>query len=337
MPRPTLLLLHGIRGARLTHRTPSGREVIWSLEQELHPDSHLLALGSTPEGRALPLVPGTVIEAGPLEQEIYRLFCEATRDRFTLLAPPWDWRLAPAQAVEALEPLLAQAGPLDLVTHSMGLLVLLECLDRGLLKPDRLGRVVLVTPPFCGSADVVSLLARGIDCSADDGLGERRYDHCLARSFPALYRLLPGADCQACRRDWLAEETWTSQLPDTPALRDPFLLELARARADRQRWAGALERLVSQAGSRLLILAGRGTPTLLDPDHPGGISTEGDGRLPLCSTRPAGLELPRVVLGAPGDPVKHGEILNDDRARRVILDWLEGQSPLASGEGWYRD
>jgi hypothetical protein len=323
MPDTPLLLLHGVRGASLVQMDEGTPTTLWCLADENHPRAQLLALQHGPDGTAVPLFPGADIRPGVLEHEIYGPFVTHFSSRQPLLAPAFDWRLAPGQSGITLRHLFSGSGSLDVVSHSMGLLMLLEALHRGWLDTSRLRRVVLVTPPFCGSADIVSLLSSGIDCSADDGLGERRYDHCLARSFPALYRLLPGADCSACSRDWLAEETWLPRLGEPSAMLNDFFRHLEDTRTDRRNWAAALHGLLDLPAGRVLILAGRGVPTLLDPDHPAEITREGDGRLPLCSTRPPGCRLPRVILGSVEDPVKHGEILADPRALAVIGHWLE--------------
>lgn len=332
MPDSSLLLLHGVRGASLVQMDEGIPTTLWSLADENHPRAQLLALQHGPEGSAQPLFPGANIRPGVLEQEIYGPFVTHFSSRQPLLAPAFDWRLAPRQSAAGLHHLFAGMAPLDVVSHSMGLLMLLEVLHRGWLKPSRLRRVVLVTPPFCGSADIVSLLSSGIDCSADDGLGERRYDHCLARSFPSLYRLLPGADCTACSRDWLAEETWMHRLGESSAMHADFFRHLAETRQDRNHWADALQGLLGLPAGRVLILAGNGVPTLLDPDRPAVVTREGDGRLPLCSTRPPGCRMPRVVLGTEEYPVKHGEILTDPRSLAVIGEWLDHGSLPAAGK-----
>ena len=322
MPEPALILLHGIRGATLAQRDEDSFTRIWSLAQEFHPRSLLLALQSDEGGRVVPMMPEARIFAETLEDEIYGPFLNTFQSTESVLAPPFDWRLAPAQALESLAPTFAGSGSLNLVTHSMGLFVLLEALRQKLLDPSRLARLVLVTPPFCGSADIVSLLARGIDSSADGELGERRYDHCLARSFPSLYRLLPGVDCAGCSKNWLDASSWHALLAGDPATARSFFLQLSLAREDRLAWQEQFRDLCRRLPDDILLLAGTGVPTQVNPEQATDVSREGDGRLLVCSTRPPDCPLPRVVLGSQTNPVKHGEILTDARALDLIARWL---------------
>ncbi len=326
MPRPPLLFLHGIRGSALVRKRTGGETLLWNLEQEFRPGAEALALRICANGRALPRERGVRIGAGPVEDSLYGPFLEDRRGKSRLIAPCWDWRLAPEQALEAIRGELQVLDRVDVVCHSMGSQILLEALACGLLRPEQLERIVFVTPPFCGSLDIVSLLRDGRDCGGSEDEAERQYDSALARSFPALYHLLPGPGCPPPLGDWLRKQAWPRDFPPSHAERLQFQLLLAQARRAMLRRRKALWQLFRSHPRQALILAGSGVPTISSVEGAPRTSLKGDGRLLVSVTRPPSCPWPRRILGSPQRPMPHGEFLATDRGVAACCAFLDSES-----------
>ena len=328
-----LLFLHGIRGSRLAIDGPQGPEIIWELADESHPLGHLLGLHHDDAGRELPADPARPVFPLDLEPEVYGPFLAWAAVRGPLIAPAWDWRMAPDQAARSVAHRVP-AGQLDVVSHSMGLHVLGELVRTGVLPMERMRRLALVAPSFGGALDILHVLLSGCDREADEGDATgRAYGH-IVRSLPSLYRLLPvpghglltngdGHDL-----DPLEFTCWPSDaLGEGERHRRTLEGLLEGARRDRERLAHFTASL-PELGERLLILAGSGQVTPVRCRMAGDdlsclashleFSAEGDGRLSLGAQQPAAGGLARDVFGREGAPVSHGDILR----RPEVLDRL---------------
>lgn len=332
-----ILLLHGIRGARLALRRDDRPEVIWELANEQHPERHLMALHVEANGRAIPLNESRPLFPLDLEPSVYGELQARFANR--LIAPPWDWRLAPAQAMEGLDVQLPPTGPIDVIAHSMGLHMLAELLLQGGLPLERLRRVVLVTAPFGGSLDIMHVLLLGCDPAAEDQENSRY--GALVRSFPALYHLLPHPGYglvllrDGSEPDLLDPSIWPVELFGADGQYRQRITGLLRnTSANRNQVDRALE-LLSSLGKKLIILRGKGerTPDRLQLSESLDVCTnpvvefslDGDGRLPLRCQSPAARMPGRKRLfhchtfGSEASPVRHGEILQ----RPDVLDFLD--------------
>ncbi len=321
-----LLLLHGIRGARLGLRGNPRPEIIWELANEDHPQKHLMALRLDESGNAHALDPTNELVAVDLEPDVYGRFLGHHASR--VIAPAWDWRKAPDQAVEELELDLSGHSALDVVTHSMGLQMLAELLRSGRLKLEQLRKVVLVAAPFGGSLDILHVLLLG--CDRGGNPAEQQYG-ALVRSFPALYHLLPVPgyglvhSSENLEPELLDPAVWPQAIfGEKGQYRQRLTGLLARTRSNRDRLDEALRQLAA-LGERLLILCGVGEPTPLhlqfgasgcDPASV-EMGPEGDGRLALGAQSPEG-RLPGLfkqvqlkTFGSDAWPMRHGDMLQE--------------------------
>jgi hypothetical protein len=332
-----LLLLHGIRGSRLAE-FGAEPEVLWQLSNEHHPRVARIAL-HWERGEVRPLLPGPPVGPLDLEQEIYGPFLERFAARGPLIAPAWDWRLAPAEALAVLPEALPADEPLDVVTHSMGLQLLAEAVVAGRLPVERLGRLVLVTPPFRGSIDSYLVLRSGCDRNPT-GAGEDATGAAygmLVRGFPALYRLLPApgsglvVDATGREPDLLDAAAWPQdQTGEEGRHAETLRWLLDGARRDRARLDRFVELLAGPLARRTLVLlaAGLPTPSRLrlagDGSEPQlSFCSEGDGRLVPSSARPPRPGPTVDSVGGVGDPVAHGEVMRRPDALARIAGWLE--------------
>lgn len=335
-----LIFLHGIRGSRLAELGPEP-EIVWQLADERHPRVGRIALHWV-DGAARPLQPDPPVVAFDLEPEIYGPFLERFARRGPLFAPPWDWRLAPAEAFDGIVDRLPADGAVDVVTHSMGLHVLAQAVQSGWLATERLRRIVLVTPPFRGSLDIFHVLRSGCDRSpVGDGCLEDATGAAygpLVRGFPALYRLLPApgsglvVDADGHEPDLLDSAAWPpDQCGADGRHAAAFQQLLAGARRDRATLARFAERLAGELASRTLVLraAGVPTPSRLILSSTGGepelrLDDQGDGRLVPASSCPPVMGPLVETVGQPADPVSHGEVMRRPDTLARIEAWLDG-------------
>ncbi len=337
MASTPILLLHGIRGARLGFKGNPAPEIIWELANEDHPRKHLMALTLDESGRAHSLDPANELVAVDLEPGVYGHFLEHYASR--VIAPAWDWRKAPDQALEELELDLSGHATLDVVTHSMGLQMLAELLLGGRLKLEQLRKVVLVAAPFGGSLDILHVLLLG--CDRGGNPEEQQYG-ALVRSFPALYHLLPVPGyglvlgSENAEPELLDPAAWPqASFGEQGQYRQRVTGLLQRALRNRQRLDEAL-RLLACLGDRLLILSGKGeiTPVRLQFSAGGcdpasvEMSTEGDGRLALEAQSPE-KRLPghfskstSKVFGDTDKPMRHGDMLQESLVIKEIDRFL---------------
>ncbi len=346
-PTP-LLFLHGIRGSRLAECGLGPSEIIWQLSREDHPRAYQLALRMDKHGRCSAAQEGVRVLPLDLEETLYGSFLDhLRRDRgaeSSLAAPPFDWRLTPSQALEGIAGELPRGPELDVVTHSMGLLLLSEALSAGLLEYGMIRRLALVTPPFGGSLDVLAVLLSGRDPDPEAGSSESYGS--MVRDLPALYHLLPHPDYELLTTeagrplDPLEADFWPAQIMGARGeYRTALLRQLEAARACRLRLDRLVEELPDRLGERTLIVAGSGCPTpaslraassgeLLDAE-PARRDTRGDGRLALQASRPPGWGIPRLIFGDPGRPILHGDILRSGEVIDCIAGWMaEGATSL---------
>lgn len=333
-----LIFLHGIRGSRLAEMGAEP-EIVWQLADEHHPRVGRIALhGAGGDGAA-----GPPVAPLDLEPEVYGPFLQRFARRGPLIAPPWDWRLAPADALERIAGQLPTDTSFDVVTHSMGLHLLAESVLSGRLPQELLRRLVLVTPPFRGSLDIFHVLRSGCDRPpTDGGSGEDAtgaFYGPLVRGFPALYRLLPVpgsglvVDAEGREPDLLEPASWPADQAGVDGRHTRAFHELlAGARRDRERLRQFVDRLAGPLAERCLVLLASGVPTpsrlrlpLGDGEPELSFDVNGDGRLVPASSRPPRPGPIVETVGNPQHPVPHGDVMREEASLSRIEAWLDSE------------
>jgi pimeloyl-ACP methyl ester carboxylesterase len=329
-----ILFLHGIRGSRLTTGSPP--RIIWELACENHPESHLLALHPDAKGQLRADDPTQTIAPFDLEQTVYGRFLSAFQNS-ALHAPAYDWRLNPARAFEAIRPHLPKKD-FHVVTHSMGMNLLAWALVNGEIDPERIRKIVLVTPPFGGSIDVLHILLNGAD--PEQAIETAHTYGLLVRAFPALYRLLPRPgyrlvlDASHSEPDILMSETWPPELlGEHFKYTEVFSRLLRDARKDRDDLL-AFESLLEEKFQKDCIIfqaQGGRTPAQVRLDKQGqfevlAVDDTGDGRLTSRASLPLRAQLVSRSFGSTSAPIPHGELLNQDEALKAIAEFLQSAS-----------
>jgi pimeloyl-ACP methyl ester carboxylesterase len=243
--KPTVLVLPGFLGSRLGYPADYGHDEIW------------LDLLDVPLGRLreLALEPGRdpEIRAVGVIERYYRPLMHRLREAgFDAHYHPYDWRRDPVSLGRELARRVAAlpTGPLNLVAHSYGGLVVRAALVLGM---PRVHRAVLLGAPHGGAFGAVrALLGRGFTLRLA-ALADLRHSvgelAGIAATWPGLLAMLP------CRHrfngaNFLDPKTWagTGTQPD-PAL-------LAQAAAQRALLRGSVDRVFQIAGTGLKTPAG---------------------------------------------------------------------------------
>lgn len=292
-----VLVLPGTQATTL--RDGAGRVVYNAVEMSLplvpkslggHPKSEwvpLMGLEYAPgelRPRRTSLLPGTEISAGAVVASAYQPLPPAWK-RW-----PYDWRLDMRDnAMALLDDLRARAargeGRATLVTHSQGglIAVVASKLAAAGEFAALVSRAFLVAPPLAGTMRAAEALALG---SPSLGKPDQPLALAMARSWPAIYQMLPAWPCAVDAagnelpedRQLLSPGGWPSR-PGEPPVPDDML--------QRARDAQALLRdpLAGFAGVEVAVVLGT------DQQTPLALVREGDAFTGLRSEKKAGDDL----------------------------------------------
>jgi pimeloyl-ACP methyl ester carboxylesterase len=326
-----LLFLHGIRGSRLC--VGDDAQIIWQLSCEDHPDAHLIALHPDAAGGLSPTDPARPVRPFDLEADVYGRFTQAFQPR-NLIAPAYDWRMNPARAFKSIRHLIPHE-PMDIVTHSMGMNLLAWAVSTGEIQPSHIRRLIMVTPPFGGSLDILHVLLNGED-PEQSGDAATAYGR-LVRAFPSLYCLIPRPGYGLIQNerhvelDFLQPESWPEEyLGEHHEYGSIFAKLLEGARSDREHLKTFEHILKESLADRSLIIQASGMPTPSNVElKPDGsmeglaIDAHGDGRLSSAASLPSGGHDRVKIFGDPKRPVPHGDVLNLSPVLEAIQGFLD--------------
>jgi Lecithin:cholesterol acyltransferase len=200
------IIIPGIQGSALQNVYPLSPSTTWSTltiigEKFTAPDFDSLALDDTATADRDELV---VTRPSQLLQIAYGPLASALQGRLGVPSYlfPYDWRYSIVQSAHALvqyvsrlkvksmPTVLGWDGLFDFAVHSMGGLVLRAFLDawqRASAAPIPIGQICFIATPHFGSVDAAVALISG-ESPMFGGYKELRK---LARTFPAVYELLP--------------------------------------------------------------------------------------------------------------------------------------------------
>jgi pimeloyl-ACP methyl ester carboxylesterase len=331
-----LLLLHGLRGSQLVLEDNYHSETIWKLANENHPLAYLLALHQNGDNISVPAEPGTKVSSSIVEAEMHEAFIKYFSKERQVIVPAIDWRLSPTQAMEQIRRQFPTDKEIDIVTHSLGMYYLAAAVELGYLDLGQIRKLALVTPPFGGSLDILNVLLSGYDRNPETVDHASHAYGMMVRTFPALYRLLPEVEFEqvqdesAANIDLLDVANWPPWIfgPDN-MYRNVFADHLLAAKQDKDKIDDFYKKLSISKKDKLLIIAANGmlTPktTILD-NNSGELDSEfdysGDGRLLIQATRPADLDLKRVVIGDRNKPIAHGAVLTSSTTLQILKNWF---------------
>jgi pimeloyl-ACP methyl ester carboxylesterase len=205
-PKRPLIFIPGIFGSKLC-RDGDPNQLLWGSVSAFasFPLLKMKPDGVTSDVRVEPC--GEIdqfVYFGPLGQDVYRHFLTVLDSNGykrgkNLFVFSYDWRLSNLKNIERLErdletfahsASLGADGQFDVVGHSMGGLLATLLANRG---NRRVARVITVSTPFLGSANLFNSLETGW------GWVQRRYVSMdqvrqIALTFPSIYELLPVYD-----------------------------------------------------------------------------------------------------------------------------------------------
>jgi Lecithin:cholesterol acyltransferase len=200
------IIIPGIQGSALQNMYPISPATTWSTltiigEKFTSPNFDSLALDDTATADRDELV---VTQPSQLLEVAYGPLVSALQGRLGVSAYvfPYDWRYSIADSAQALVRYLNRLkvksmpsvqgwdGYFDFAVHSMGGLVLrafLEAWNRASTAPLPVGQICFIATPHLGALDAAVALISG-ETPLFGGYKELRK---LARTFPAVYELLP--------------------------------------------------------------------------------------------------------------------------------------------------
>lgn len=212
--QPPVIVVPGITATVLEDYYPVPPEAVWTAV--LNKDYDRIAMH--PDDRRYEAIEPARVQPGQPFDLVYGDLVDALR--YDLSGSPeeptpvylfgYDWRQDCRTTAERLSAFIeevlarttlmghyrdiAEAGNLyvDLVAHSMGGLVVAECLAQGALKSARrpkVRRVVSIATPFQGSVEALEKMTTGMGSFTDAAPRSRERE--AARTIPAMYQLLP--------------------------------------------------------------------------------------------------------------------------------------------------
>jgi hypothetical protein len=352
-----VIFIPGIKGSKLVDTYPTDFRVRWSLED--------LVVGNLFED---PL--DFELKEGLYDRDEHHLFREGELINFAyekmvrrlrewndqpLYLFPYDWRkpleVTASRLVEFIDHVQGKLGKdgdpvgVSFVTHSMGGLVLRSALELRRPNPFRdVERIAFVAPPFRGSCDIPLTLIAG---EKSGWLGEDEDFRKLARTFPAVYQLIPSFEGAAIAAetgtplDLFDFENWQQSVRPKGKLEARFLRDAeAFVRGSAARHGGSSpapmisETLLRRHAEKILILTSVGHDTC----HQIPVETEnrknqnwfdfgnrkidrlGDQRVHLKSAAIRGLTLAAYRRAEP-----HATICRDRLVINSVSWWLQGE------------
>ncbi|MGO9607671.1 MAG: lipase/acyltransferase domain-containing protein [Candidatus Binataceae bacterium] len=355
MQRPCIVI-PGIQGSALQNVYPITPQTTWSAltiagEKFTAPDFNSLALddaATADDDDQVLSRPSQLIEIayGPLVQ--------ALQGRLNVPAYlfPYDWRYSIVHSAEALVQfvLRLQKKPMksvpgwdrlfDFAVHSMGGLVLRAFLDAwqraNIGTPPPVGQIVFIATPHLGSLEAATALITG-ETPLFGGYKELRK---LARTFPAVYELLPRFPQPVVRNgaelDVFVESNWQKNTVDPDVRNSGFDVQQVHLTAAKTVLTGLPFSTDPQfkllASDQLVIFGNKPDAVLLqvnvgpDPDKmydfDGATKGPGDDVVPVISARLNGVASVEIQEGDVSyfHPIERGMAAADMHAFLPVLD-----------------
>ncbi len=341
------LFVHGYKGALLA--TAEG-ELAWLTPgQAFSHGEKSLALPFEGQRESPPRY-GPLTVVGPItrltilplaiEQTLYLPFMEWGRDHLPgFMVFAYDWRQDIRSTASQLCARIEALGPnrkVNIIAHSMGGLVTLDCLRHGApAARERVKRVVFVGTPFKGSVGSWDDLFLGNTTARNTALMPAS----ALLTFSSTWELLPPqpdffVDEHGAPRevDAFSSASWVDQgwgVFADPSLKGnaAYLNQLdARLTARREFWAGMGDETAAAPLWQSLAIVGTGRQTeaswvmkadgRFDFEHPG--HADGDGTVVTSrATPPAPVRAVSVETGA-----EHAVMLNDAAVQKAIAEFI---------------
>jgi pimeloyl-ACP methyl ester carboxylesterase len=360
--KPTIVI-PGIKGSTLENFYPLNVQTTWA-EPDVITGPSLKSVILDPNG-VTDLAEDVVNRAGRIFPIAYGSLVEGLRSRLKVpvYVFPYDWRVSNAESAKRLVQFVTLLqkkkipsakkwdGKFHFVCHSMGGLVLRRFLKDwkdtyGVDAP--LDRCVFVGTPHLGSLDAVEALIRG-ETALFEGKKEMRK---VARSFPAVYELLPRFDDAIVDHanghpDIFNANNWQSNIVGAPR----FPEKVAQRRLDEAK--AFLESLPplqkTLKGKALNVYGSRPESTLQtvkvnvrtrNPknwyDFENADKGDGDGVVPVDSAAPLGLAkvcIPFSAVSWWAEPAArffdfHAFLPTLDEVQTVVARFLAGSKDL---------
>ena len=269
-------------------------------------------------------------------RDIYLGWMEFGRDSlpgFVAFAYDWrkDLRESGARLCAMLDQLASRQGislRVNLVVHSMGGLVALQCLRSQSPGANTVRRAVFVGTPFRGAADIFKDFQLGTGMGRNQALLSRE----ALFTFAAAFQLLPSesdffVDAAGARvpLEAFAESTWLDR--GWGVFADPALRTNAAYRAQLGRMLAAHASVAQDArplpGFEALAVVGTGRETVAGVrllgqgfDFGNPPRADGDGEVPLASA------LPPFAAERFESREEHTALLNDQAVRAAIVKFI---------------
>jgi pimeloyl-ACP methyl ester carboxylesterase len=293
-------------------------------------------------GELKPTGPLTKLTAVPLliEESPYVTFLEWGKAELPGFVPfAYDWRKDLRESGAALCDFLATLGPdrrVNLVGHSMGGLVILQCLRHGPAAATQgVKKVVFLGSPFHGGPGQFDDLLLGTPSARNTALISAE----ALLTFPSAWQLLaPTSDLfvdeagRPVTLNLFLAQTWIDRrwgLFAAPEVRESaaYRAQLeARIEAHRAFWAGFADEDGPAPPWKVMAVIGTGRDTTakwrvlkdgrVDLDNP--VTADGDGMV-LSSSAVPPKPIHATIVNTPAD---HGELVKDASVRHVVREFL---------------
>lgn len=356
MSTAPIILVPGIKATELVDTYSLSHEALWSLEDLVVGDVWEDPLELELRDGQYDARPTRVVRERRLVNVAYAKMIEHLRREVTphVYGFPYDWRKPLEQAAERLvaftEHILGKLTTprfrpkVSFVTHSMGGLVLRSAL--GKLGFENVYRAVFIAPPFRGSCAIPEVLIKG----EKSGLfGSDEDFRKIARTFPAVYQLIPDFDGAAVDRhsgkslDLFDYRTWQRNVAQPGKLDERFLKAAAAFRRGGAH-GGAHSELpmlsdaaLAEHADQVAVVMSCGHETTysiaVDPKNTpnpnwfdfdtAARDRQGDTRVHFRSAAVAG-----VTFAAFKDAAAHGTVCRDSLVIKAATQWLSGQRIL---------
>ncbi len=350
-----IIFIPGIKGSKLINVYPTDFEVRWSLED--------MVVGDIFEN---PI--DFELKKGIYDKEDFMLFKEWELINYAyekmirhirkevdphLYTFPYDWRkpleLGAKRLVEFIDYIKGklnkdnQEPRINFITHSMGGLLLRSALElRGPGAFDDIDRIAFIAPPFRGSCDIPLNLIAG---EKNGWFSDEEAFRKLARSFPAVYQLIPSFENAAVSStsgnnlDLFDVNNWQENVansndfhPDLLINAEKFIRNASAQHGGQSNAPMASDNKLRANANKILILLGVGHKTVKQIpviqnnqnnrnwfDFNNSLTdTYGDGRVLLKSAAIRG-----ISLAAYKGTNEHGTVCRDHIIIKSVEVWLK--------------